>query len=198
MKTTNDIQSVTNPVDNNRRRLLTGALAATVLLTSLPWARRASAADPASVRIVVFGDDGQRVGEKTLDKIVKTDAEWQEQLSPAAYRVARQAGTERPYSGDYEKPDAPGIYCCICCDTALFDAATQFHSGTGWPSFWQPIAAPNVTEHVDRTLGMRRTEVVCTRCDAHLGHVFNDGPPPTRLRYCMNAVAMHFVATPQV
>ncbi|WP_353249977.1 peptide-methionine (R)-S-oxide reductase MsrB [Salinisphaera sp. T31B1] len=183
--------------DPGRRRTLKliGVGGGALALASLGLAQVARAAEPATVRLVVFDENGQRIGERRLAKVVKSDAAWREQLSDAAYRVTRQAGTERAYSGDYEKPEQPGIYRCICCDTALYDAATQFHSGTGWPSFWQPIAPENVAEHTDTSFGMRRTEIVCRRCDAHLGHVFHDGPRPTGLRYCMNAVAMRFVAT---
>jgi peptide-methionine (R)-S-oxide reductase len=115
-------------------------------------------------------------------------------LSPLAYEVTRAQGTEHPFSQPGYDKHAPGLYRCVCCDNALFDASTKFDSGTGWPSFWQPIAAENVHEISDRTLGMTRTEVQCALCDAHLGHVFDDGPKPTGLRYCMNTVALRFIA----
>ncbi len=126
-----------------------------------------------------------------VDKVIKSDAEWRAQLSDEAYRVARKHGTERPHSHD-NFPKAPGTFRCVCCDAPLFDAESKFDSGTGWPSFWQPIDEDAVTEKSDRSLFMRRTEILCARCDAHLGHVFNDGPKPTGLRYCMNGVAMTF------
>ena len=144
------------------------------------------------VTIMQFSDDGKALGRATLAKVRK-DAEWKKRLSPLAYQVTREQGTEQPFSQPgYNKRD-PGLYRCICCDNALFDASTKYDSRTGWPSFWQPIAAENVRELVDHHLGMVRTEVQCTLCDAHLGHVFDDGPKPTGLRYCMNAVALRFV-----
>ena len=126
-----------------------------------------------------------------MDKIEKTDAEWRAQLSDLAYKVTRRHGTERAGSHDAFPKDA-GRYHCICCDAPLFDQAAKFESGTGWPSFFTPLDAEVVGEAVDRSFFMKRTEVHCARCDAHLGHVFPDGPPPTGLRYCMNGVALRF------
>ncbi|RXH55509.1 peptide-methionine (R)-S-oxide reductase MsrB [Granulicella sibirica] len=148
---------------------------------------------PATVTIVNFGADGKPTGKAVVPHVVKPDADWQKQLSPISFDVTRNAGTERPYSGDTWDLHARGIFRCVCCDNALFSSETKFESGTGWPSFWQPIAKENVVETTDRSLGMARTEISCRECDAHLGHVFDDGPRPTGLRYCMNSAAMHFV-----
>lgn len=125
------------------------------------------------------------------DKLVKTDAEWREQLGDLAYEVTRRKGTERPgwHPGF---PKAPGTFRCVCCNAPLFDAGTKYESGSGWPSFWAPLDETAVELHDDRSHGMRRTEVTCAKCDAHLGHVFPDGPQPTGLRYCMNGVSMTF------
>lgn len=124
-------------------------------------------------------------------KVTKSDQEWREQLSDLAYKVTRKAGTERAFTND-NFPKDPGTFRCVCCDAPLFDASTKFDSGTGWPSFFKPIADEAVEEHEDNKFFMRRTEVVCSTCDAHLGHVFPDGPEPTGLRYCMNGVALKF------
>ena len=126
------------------------------------------------------------------EKIAKSDAEWREQLSELAYRVTRRAATERPFTND-NFPKTDGTFNCVCCGTKLFDSASKFDSGTGWPSFWQPARPDAVEERQDRSLFRVRTEVVCSRCDAHLGHVFPDGPHPTGLRYCINGVALTFV-----
>ncbi len=154
---------------------------------------RGNAAGP--VTVIDFSPEGKRIGRVTIPRVVKTDEEWHRQLSPISFEVTRQSGTERPYTGSTWDLHDHGIFRCICCDLALFSSETKFESGTGWPSFWQPIARENVNQADDDSLGILRTEVSCALCNAHLGHVFDDGPKPTGLRYCMNSAAMRFVKT---
>jgi len=184
-------------VDPRRRAFLASAIAMLAGLGIWQWRRphvlAASSTESKDVTIILFSDSGERLKQVDVPKITKTADEWRKQLSPNAYDITRNADTEIAFTGKYWNLHDTGVYRCICCESALFDSATKFDSGTGWPSFWQPIAKENVTESRDTTFGMLRTAVSCTQCDAHLGHVFDDGPEPTGLRYCMNSASLHFV-----
>ncbi len=172
-----------------------GAVGLKGLIAAVPGAAAPPAtADSTEVAIERFSASGKSEGVVKVPKIVKSSAEWRSQLSALAYDVTREEGTERAYSGEYASNHTDGLYRCICCDTVLFDSKTKFESGTGWPSFWQSISGNNVVKNSDSSFGMQRDAVSCRRCDAHLGHVFDDGPRPTGLRYCMNSVSLLFVA----
>jgi peptide-methionine (R)-S-oxide reductase len=189
-----------SPSNFGRRLFLTGATAAIGGLVFWQWkepqlleAAPAATSGPKEVTIVLFSDTGERLNKIRVAMVIKTVAEWHKQLPSGVFDITRNADTEIAFSGKYWNLHDKGIYRCICCDNALFDSATKFDSGTGWPSFWAPIANENVREIRDITYGMVRTAVSCTECDAHLGHVFDDGPEPTHLRYCMNSASLRFV-----
>lgn len=188
--------------DIRRRRFLLGGagiVGAGVLAGVSRWMPARAASDTAAqpsgpVTIVAYDNHGKRLGQRTIERVVKTPAEWKAQLAPAQYHILRQQGTEPAFSGKYvDKPKEAGVYRCQGCGNALYNSATQFHSGTGWPSFYQPIAPENVIEHTDHSFGMTRTAISCTECGGHLGHRFHDGPKPTGLRYCMDSLALKFV-----
>jgi peptide-methionine (R)-S-oxide reductase len=175
-----------------RRELLLGMIGLSVA-TGLIATSAAGGTTPATVTLVTVAADGTPNGRETVPRVVKTDEEWRAALPPASYEITRRAGTERAFTGALTNEHRKGVFRCICCDTALFSSSTKFESGTGWPSFYAPVAAENIETRTDRSFGWVRTEVLCRRCEAHLGHVFEDGPRPTGLRYCMNSVALRFV-----
>jgi peptide-methionine (R)-S-oxide reductase len=181
----------------NRRTFLITAASAVGVAGLAAWrpslASAAGAGTSVTVTIVQFSDAGKPTGKVSVPRVVRTDAEWKQKLAPVSFEVTRRADTERPYTGSTWNNHEHGFYRCICCDNAIFSSETKFESGTGWPSFWQPIAKENIVEIRDMSLGMERTAISCRECDAHLGHVFDDGPRPTGLRYCMNSAAMRFV-----
>jgi len=193
--------SIEHPPSRLNRRIffcLCGSALAGIALwryerPGLTEAGTAPAGPAEMVTIVDFTDAGVKENVVSVPMIVKSESEWRKQLGFEAFEVTRHADTEIPFTGAYWNLHDKGLYRCICCDTALFSSDTKFESGTGWPSFWAPIAKENIVEITDTSFGLTRTAVSCRRCDAHLGHVFDDGPPPTGLRYCMNSVSLRFV-----
>ena len=155
-------------------------------------------AERMNVKVRIYNREGRLIGPVETARVEKTDAEWRQQLTPEQFAIARGKGTERPFCGTLLDNKTPGVYRCVCCALPLFSSEHKFNSGTGWPSYFQPVAEENVVTHEDRSYGMRRTEILCARCDAHLGHVFDDGPRPTGLRFCVNSESLVFVEQAEV
>jgi peptide-methionine (R)-S-oxide reductase len=193
-----DKASTGERISTGRRQFLMAAGATVGGTVLVHWALphpvvAAAKNEPGEVTIVQFSDDGKRLGKVKIAKVIKSEDEWRRLLPSGAFEITRHADTEFAYTGKYWNLHDKGIYRCVCCDNALFSSETKFDSHTGWPSFWAPLAQENVNEIRDTSLGMERTAVSCKECDAHLGHVFDDGPPPTGLRYCMNSASLRFV-----
>ncbi len=184
------------------RRTLLLMLVMMACLAAVLYQRGRPLPDPAAqgsgreIELAIFTNDGRQTGTMHVRKIVKTEAEWHDELSSAEFAVTRRKGTEPAYAGRYWNLHETGMYRCVCCGNALFRSVEKFDSGTGWPSFTAPAAGQNVRTRPDHSLGVERTEVLCAKCDAHLGHVFPDGPPPNSLRFCPNSAALRFVPAP--